>query len=180
MKHDQPTIAVCGNPNTGKSTVFNALTGLRQKVANFPGVTVDKRTGTCQLGPSACQLIDVPGTYALAAHSPDEMIAVDVLLGKIAGTAAPDVILAVIDASNLRRNLFLLSQILELGKPVVVALTMGDLAQRKGITIDPEVLLQQLGVTVVPVMASNGSGIGTLSNPIVAYPGGDVKIIGPK
>jgi len=162
MMYDQPTIAVCGNPNTGKSTVFNALTGLRQKVANFPGVTVDKRTGSCQLGESVCQLIDVPGTYALAAHSPDEMIAVDVLLGSMPDVAAPDVILAVIDASNLRRNLFLLSQILEVGKPVVVALTMGDLAQRKGVTIDPSRLQDQLGVPVVPVRASNGSGIEAL------------------
>jgi ferrous iron transport protein B len=159
---DQPTIAVCGNPNTGKSTVFNALTGLRQKVANFPGVTVDKRTGSCRIGQSDCQLIDVPGTYALSAHSLDEMIAVDVLLGRIQDVAAPDVILAVIDASNLRRNLFLLSQILEIGKPVVVALTMCDLAQRNGVTVDSASLHKQLGVPVVPVLASNGAGIEAL------------------
>jgi ferrous iron transport protein B len=159
MTSDQPTIAVCGNPNTGKSTVFNALTGLRQKVANFPGVTVDKRTGNCLLDDHSCQLIDVPGTYALAAHSPDEMIAVDVLLGRVQDLAAPDLILTVLDASNLRRNLFLLSQILEIGKPVVVALTMGDLAERKGIAIDPASLQEQLGVPVVPVIASSGKGI---------------------
>lgn len=159
MMQAQPTIAVCGNPNTGKSTVFNALTGLRQKVANFPGVTVDKRTGSCRFGESTCQLIDVPGTYALAAHSPDEMIAVDVLLGRMQDVPAPDVILTVIDASNLRRNLFLLSQILEIGKPVVVALTMCDLAKRKGVTVDAIGLQAQIGVPVVPVMASNGSGV---------------------
>ena len=163
----RPTVAVCGNPNTGKSTVFNALTGLRQKVANYPGVTVDRRTGICRAGDRELELIDVPGTYSLAAHSPDEIIAVDVLLGFIPGLPEPDLILVVVDASNLRRNLFLLRQVLEIGKPVVVALSMGDLAARKGTAVDPVRLEKELGVRVVPVIAGKGHGVEDLRRTMV-------------
>ncbi len=161
------TVAVCGNPNTGKSTVFNALTGLRQKVANYPGVTVDRRTGVCRIGARELHLVDVPGTYSLAAHSPDEMIAVDVLLGYVEELDPPDVILAILDASNLRRNLFLLGQSLEIGKPVVVALSMGDLAARRGLRIDPVRLADELGVPVVPVTVSQGVGVDALKSALI-------------
>ena len=163
----RPTIAVCGNPNTGKSTIFNALTGLRQKVANYPGVTVDRRTGQCRVDGRELELIDVPGTYSLAANSPDEMIAVDVLLGYIPDLHEPDAILVVLDASNLRRNLFLLSQVLEIGKPVLVALSMSDLAARKGTVVDPAALSNRLGVRVVPVIAGKGQGVDELRRALV-------------
>ena len=115
-------IAVIGNPNTGKSTLFNALTGLRQKTANYPGVTVEMHTGIANLGNQEVVLIDLPGAYSLAAQSPDEMVAIDVLMGNRSELETPDAILIVVDATNLQRNLFLVSQILELRKPVVVAL----------------------------------------------------------
>src|SRR5438093_11325680 len=118
-------VGIAGNPNTGKSTVFNALTGLRQKVGNYPGVTVEKKTGRF-FGShgEAMELIDLPGSYSLQVRSPDEAVARDLLLGRIPGTERPDVIVAVVDASNLDRHLYLAAQMLELGIPVVVALNM--------------------------------------------------------
>jgi len=106
------TIALVGNPNTGKSTLFNALTGVRQRVGNYPGVTVEKKIGRYSLDDSDYSLIDLPGTYSLAPRSPDEMIAVDVLLGRRADVTPPDVILCIVDASNLQRNLYVVSQVL--------------------------------------------------------------------
>src|SRR5580658_5700670 len=116
-------LAVVGNPNCGKSTIFNALTGLRQKVGNYPGVTVEKKTGRFfgSHGESM-DLLDLPGSYSLQVRSPDEAVARDVLLGRQAGTVRPDVIICVVDASNLERNLYLVAQMLELNAPVVVAL----------------------------------------------------------
>ncbi|MFH0341293.1 MAG: FeoB small GTPase domain-containing protein, partial [Chromatiales bacterium] len=131
----RPTIAVVGNPNVGKSTVFNALTGLRQKVANYPGVTVERRLGILSLDRGEVSLLDLPGMYSLSAQSPDEMVALDVLLGRIPDLGSPDAVLIVADASNLRRNLFLVSQILELGLPVLVALNMMDVARSRGIAL---------------------------------------------
>ncbi len=156
------TIAVIGNPNTGKSTLFNSLTGLRQKTANYPGVTVERHTGIAMLGDQEVVLIDLPGAYSLAAQSPDEMVAIDVLMGGEVEQEPPDTILIVVDAANLRRNLFLVSQILELGKPVVVALNMADLADRKGIRIDCEELAMLLDSAVVPFVATVGRGIDEL------------------
>ena len=111
------TIALVGNPNTGKSTLFTALAGVRQRVGNYPGVTVEKKVGSLTLGGQRCQLVDLPGTYSLAPRSPDEMVAVDVLLGRQADVAAARRVLSIVDASNLERNLYLLSQVLELGLP---------------------------------------------------------------
>ena len=111
----QPTIVVVGNPNTGKSTLFNNLTGLRQKTANYPGVTVERHTGKLTIDDTEITLIDLPGAYSLAAHSPDEMVSADVLLGRIADLALPDVVLVVIDATNLRRNLFMLDSSVRAG-----------------------------------------------------------------
>ncbi|MCE7902317.1 MAG: ferrous iron transport protein B [Gammaproteobacteria bacterium PRO9] len=153
------SIALIGNPNTGKSTLFNVLTGLRQKTANYPGVTVERHTGELRLGNERVSLIDLPGAYSLAAHSLDEMVAIDVLLGHISGAARPDVVLAVVDATNLRRNLFLVTQLAELGLPLVVALNLSDVAEARGIHIDAEALGRELHASVVPVSAGRGTGM---------------------
>ena len=160
--HAPLRVAVVGNPNAGKSTLFNALTGLAQRVGNYPGVTVERKSGTFEVAGRRIELIDLPGTYSLAAHSPDEMVAVDLLLGHVAGERAPDAVLAVIDASNLERNLYLLSQVVDLGLPVVVALNMSDVAERRGIHVDAEQLAARLGAPVVPTRANRGAGVDRL------------------
>ena len=162
------TVALVGNPNTGKSTLFNALTGVRQRVGNYPGVTVEKKIGRYSHADSVYWLVDLPGTYSLAPRSPDEMIAVDVLLGRQADVSAPDVILCIVDASNLQRNLYVVSQVLELGRPTVVALNMTDVAQAKGIEIDQEKLQSQLGVPVVSMQANRGLGLEQLQQALTA------------
>ncbi|NNC65239.1 MAG: ferrous iron transport protein B, partial [Gammaproteobacteria bacterium] len=134
------TIALIGNPNSGKSTVFNRLTGLRQKTGNYPGVTVEKRVGRLQLDDSLVDLIDLPGTYSLSPGSDDERIAVEVLLGRVPGTPMPDAILAVVDVTRLYQGLYLLEQLAELDRPLVVALTMTDAAIRHHIEVDTEEL----------------------------------------
>ncbi len=159
---DLPTIAVVGNPNTGKSTLFNNLTGLRQKTANYPGVTVERHTGQLFLDQGEVTLIDVPGAYSLAAHSLDEMVSADILLGRISDSKLPDAIMVVVDSTNLRRNLFMVTQILELGLPVVIALNMIDLARKRGISIDSALLSKELGVAVVPVVAGEPEGTARL------------------
>lgn len=158
----QPVIALIGNPNTGKSTLFNALTGLKQKVGNYPGVTVEKHVGRCELHDQAVQLLDLPGTYSLSAQSPDEMVVLDILCGDISDNERPNLILVVVDASNLRRNFYLVSQLLELGLPVVVALNMVDLAEANGLTLDASVLSDEIGVPVVPIVAAQGEGLDAL------------------
>ena len=153
------TVALIGNPNTGKSTLFMALSGVRQHVANYPGATVEKKVGTMSHGDLRWSLIDLPGTYSLAPRSLDEMVTVDVLLGRRVDVEPVDVILCVLDASNLSRNLYLLSQVLELGRPTVVALTMMDVAESRGISIELPELEARLGVPVVPIQASRGLGL---------------------
>src|SRR5688572_12577162 len=167
------TVALAGNPNSGKTTIFNALTGLRQKVANYPGVTVEKKTGRCKLpgkGPGAStrwiSIIDLPGTYSLISRSPDELIAMEVLRGLRSDTPAPDIVIVVVDASNLQRNLYLVSQLIELGRPMVIALNMMDIAQRRGLIVDPAALEKQLGVPVVPVVGHRRKGIDDLKKAI--------------
>ena len=159
---NQILVALVGNPNTGKSSLFNALAGLRQQVGNYPGVTVEKKTGQFQLDDTKVMLVDVPGTYSLAPHSPDEQIAVDVLLGTQPDTVRPDVVLCVVDASNLARNLYLLTQVLEMGLPVVVALNMVDIAAERGLEIDIPALARLLGVPVVATQANRKKGIDQL------------------
>ena len=122
-------VALVGNPNTGKSTLFNALAGVRQRVGNYPGVTVEKKIGHLTHDGTTFALVDLPGTYSLAPRSPDEMVAVDVLLGRRSDTPCPDVVLCIVDASNLQRNLYVVSQVLELGLPTVMALNMIDVAR---------------------------------------------------
>ncbi|HEY6867146.1 MAG TPA: ferrous iron transport protein B [Candidatus Eisenbacteria bacterium] len=159
----RPRIAILGNPNAGKSTLFNQLTGLRQKTANYPGVTVEKKTGLCTL-PSGrhVELLDLPGSYSLQPASPDEVIVRDVLLGLQRDTAAPDLVVCVIDATHLDRNLYLALQVLELGRPVVLALNMMDAAEAQGLRIDVRALEQRLGVPVVGISAATGRGLGAL------------------
>lgn len=157
------TIALAGNPNSGKTTLFNALTRLRQKVGNYPGVTVEKKVGRLDLDPGrAAQVIDLPGTYSLSVRSPDEKIARDVLLGRISGTPMPDVVVCVVDASNLERNLYLVVQIMDIGLPVVVALNMMDEAEAQERTIDVKKLSEGLQCPVVPMVANKNIGIDTL------------------
>jgi len=156
-------VALAGNPNCGKTTIFNALTGLRQKVANYPGVTVEKKTGRCKLEDGTwLDIIDLPGTYSLVSRSPDEHVAMEVLRGLRPDTPAPDVVIVVVDASNLQRNLYLVSQLIELGRPMVVALSMTDIAERRGVYVDAAGLAQQLGVPVVPVVGHKRKGIAEL------------------
>jgi len=153
-------VAVAGNPNSGKTTVFNALTGLRLKVGNYPGVTVEKREGV--LAGTDVRLLDLPGAYGLSARSPDEAVARDVLLGRIEGTERPDCVLLVIDAGNLERNLYLASQILDFGMPVVIACNMMDVAARGGRPVDCAALSRELGVPVIPTIAVTGVGVDRL------------------
>jgi ferrous iron transport protein B len=156
-------IAIAGNPNCGKSTLFNALTGLQQKIGNYPGVTVEKKEGTCiDSHGHPLSLIDLPGTYSLQARSPDECISRDVLLGRVADTPAPDAVIAVVDASNLERNLYLVAQLLELQIPTILALNMVDMAEQSGLRVDPECLSQQLGIPVIPMVANKRVGLPAL------------------
>jgi len=156
------SVALIGNPNTGKSTLFGAISGIRQRVGNYPGVTVEKSLGEFEHEGRRWSLVDLPGTYSLAPRSPDEMVAVDVLLGRTGEVPTPDLILCVVAADNLERNLYLVSQVLEIGRPVVVALTMVDVARDQGLTIDVSALSDRLQVPVVPVQAHRGIGIDDL------------------
>jgi len=158
----QPVIITLGNPNTGKSTLFNVLTGMRQKVGNFPGVTVEHLRGETRIDGKPATVVDLPGTYSLAAQSPDEMVAVDVLLGRIDEVGKPDAVIVVVDCNNLRRNLFLASQVLETPLPVVIALNMIDIAAAQGTAIDITALESSLGAPVVPICATRGEGFDEL------------------
>ncbi len=155
-----PVYALVGNPNCGKSTLFNALTGLKQKVGNYPGVTVERKIGTAytQHG-QPLTLIDLPGAYSLAARSPDEAVTRDVLLGRRTDTPTPDRIICIADATNLERNLYLVHQILDLGRPVVLVLNMMDLAAQAGLTVRADRLSRELGIPVIPCEAAHGKGL---------------------
>ncbi|MGR8920872.1 MAG: ferrous iron transport protein B, partial [Gammaproteobacteria bacterium] len=158
-----PVVVTLGNPNTGKSTLFNRLTGLKQKVSNYPGVTVEQVSGTARLDGLEVRLVDVPGTYSLAASSPDEMIAVDVLHGSVESLPRPAAVIVVVDAGNLRRNLYLATQVLEAGLPVVVALNMVDRLDALGIELDVDELARRLNTPVVPIVAADGTGVDALA-----------------
>jgi len=159
----QATIALAGNPNVGKSTIFNSLTGARQHVGNWPGKTVEKKEGTWTTGGQSYTVVDLPGTYSLTAYSTEEIIARDFIT-----EARPDVVVVVVDAANLERNLYLVVQIIEMGAPVVVALNMTDAADAKGLRIDVQKLSQGLGVPVVPTVARDKQGIEALGAAIIA------------
>ncbi len=178
---DKVTVALIGNPNTGKSTVFNALSGLNQRTGNYPGVTVEKKIGRFQYAQVLVEVVDLPGTYSLAARSPDEMVAVDVMLGASPGIRL-DGIVVVVDANNLERNLFLFSQLMSLQRPLILALNMSDVAARNGVKVDVTELQQRLRVPVISMQANKGIGIGQLKEAIAqigARSGADGQTIFP-
>jgi len=158
-----PLVALVGNPNAGKSALFNALTGARQKVGNYPGVTVERHAGRMALPDGRpVELLDLPGTYSLEPSSPDERVTRDVVTGAQAGERLPDAIVVVVDAANLDNHLRFTLQLIALGLPVVVALNMIDLAERDGLKLDPEALARELGVPVIPTVAVRKRGIDDL------------------
>src|SRR6476661_9265780 len=155
-----PLVAVAGNPNAGKSTQFNALTGARQKVGNYPGVTVERHSGRLTLADGRpVELVDLPGAYSLEPASPDEAVTRDVLLGRQAGERQPDALVIVLDASNLDNHLRFALQLIELGLPTTIALNMVDLAKRDGLELDAAKLAGELGVPVVETVAVRRRGI---------------------
>jgi len=162
-------VALIGNPNTGKTSLFNTLTGLNQKVGNYPGITVDKKTGFCKLSDSiSANIIDLPGTYSLNASSEDENIAVKILSAK-ESTHYPDVVIVVADVENLKRNLLLFTQVKDLGLPTVLAINMQDLMQDKGITIDITALEQEFHTKIVLLSSKKNTGITELKDVILNY-----------
>ena len=167
QRQSRPLIALVGNPNTGKSTLFNRLTGLRQHIANYPGITVEKKSGLLRTGGIDLDLLDLPGCYSLTAVSNDERVVMDVLGGR-RGLQKPDLLVFVVDATNLKRNLLLVSQCAELGIPAVIALNQCDAAKRNGIRIDASLLAKKLGVPVVETIATRGTGLVELKQAIVS------------
>ena len=167
QRQSRPLIALVGNPNTGKSTLFNRLTGLRQHIANYPGITVEKKSGLLRTGGIDLDLLDLPGCYSLTAVSNDERVVMDVLGGR-RGLQKPDLLVFVVDATNLKRNLLLVSQCAELGIPAVIALNQCDAAKRNGIRIDANLLAKKLGVPVVETIATRGTGLVELKQAIVS------------
>ncbi len=158
-----PTVALVGNPNAGKSSLFNALTGARQKIANYPGVTVERKAGHASFADGRpLALVDLPGSYSLTPSSPDEAVTRDVVLGRQAGETRPDALIVVVDAANLDNHLCFALELIALGLPTVIALNMVDLAERDGLTLDPDRLARELGVPVVPTVAVRRRGIAEL------------------
>ncbi len=165
------TIALAGNPNAGKTTLFNLLTGLKQKVANYPGVTVERKEGPWRLSNGEANLIDLPGLYSLDATSLDEQIAREIITGELPSVPRPDAIVAVVDATNLERNLYLVTQLFEFGVPVVVALTMIDVFEKQQHEIDVEMLSALLKVPVIAVNAKSHRGIDELAEKVASVIG---------
>ncbi len=164
-------VALAGNPNVGKSTVFNALTGARQHVGNWPGKTVEKKEGVLRYDGLSFSVIDLPGTYSLSAYSPEEQIARDYIVRE-----KPGVVVNVVDAANMERNLYLTAQLLETGIPLIIALNMEDVADSRGLKIDTQKLSELLdGVPVIPMVASRDRGIRELKATIATFArnGGD-------
>ena len=182
-----PRVALVGNPNAGKTSLFNALTGARQKVGNYPGVTVERKVGAMQLPDgSHIEIVDLPGTYSLSPHSPDEQVTRDVLMGEHGIERGPDAIICVVDATNLRNHLRFVLELARLGRPMVVALNMIDLADRDGTRIDVARLSQLLGVPVVPTVAVRRRGLVELGQEtlsmlmreaVPAGPGADIRAL---
>ena len=168
---DRPaTVALIGNPNTGKSSLFNALCGGQARVGNYPGVTVEHKTARMPLACStfkSIELVDLPGTYSLSARSADEAVSVEVLCGEMPSVPKPDAVIVILDATNLERNLYLLSQVLELQIPTLVALNMWDRLEKEGIKLDAQKLSESLGVRVVCTSASKRLGIGEVQSALL-------------
>ncbi len=177
------TIVLVGNPNAGKSTLFNRLTGLRQRTANYPGVTVEKRSGRIKLPTKTVELVDLPGTYALSAESTDERIAVEMMLGQLADTPAPSGLIVVVDGTRLYQGLYLIQQLAELQLPMVVAVTMLDLAAIRGISVDLEKLSAHIGAPVVSITPTTGRGqtdLLDLIDQLAALPPPNVSLAWPE
>ena len=180
-------IALVGNPNTGKSTLFNLLTGLNQKIGNFPGITVDKKVGYCKLpNQQQAEIVDLPGTYSLYPKSKDESIVFQVLADQ-QNPSHPELIILVADATNLRRNLLLYTQVADLGLPLILALNMMDMAKKEGLEVNVDLLAERLGIQIVPISARGNIGLDELKKAIVnrttiatQLPGADVSILAPE
>lgn len=173
LKAERVTVALSGNPNAGKTTVFNNLTGGRQHVGNWPGVTVEKKEGTARYGDYVFNVVDLPGTYSLTAYSLEEVIVRDFIASE-----RPNVVVDVVDASNIERNLYLTTQLMELGVPVIIALNMMDAAESRGVEIDQGLLSELLGVPVVPMVGLRNRGTEELKQAVVSAVTGDARFRG--
>ena len=163
MTPPDPLVALVGNPNCGKTALFNLLTGSRQKIANYAGVTVERKEGRCGLGGGRqLRVLDLPGAYSLNPRTPDEAVTCDFLLGRLKDEAPPDLVVAVVDATNLTRHLRLVLALKRFGYPLVVALNMQDLAQRRGIAVEPAALAEALGLPVVSTVGIRRGGAASL------------------
>ena len=162
MAKREIVIALAGNPNSGKTTVFNNLTGARQHVGNWPGVTVEKKEGSCSFRGYSIKVVDLPGVYSLTAYSPDEVVARNFIIDE-----NPDVVVDIVDASNLERNLYLAIQIMEMGTPLIIALNMMDEAESRRYKIDIEAIAKEMGVSVIPMVANRNRGTDELLEEIV-------------
>lgn len=171
MAEDKIRVALAGNPNVGKTTIFNSITGARQKVGNWPGVTVDKKVGTKEYMGHVLEIVDLPGTYSLTAYSADEVVARDYILEE-----KPDIVVQVLDSINLERNLYLSTQLLEMGTKLILALNMSDLAEKRGDKIDVPMFEKFLGVTLVRTTANEGRGINALLDAIIEKANSDVSL----
>ena len=156
-------VALAGNPNSGKTTIFNKLTGARQHVGNYPGVTVEKKEGVCRYKDVEINVIDLPGTYSLTAYSIEEVTARNFIINE-----KPDVVIDILDASNLERNLYLATQFMELGVPLILALNMNDVAKSRGIEFDLKKLAELLGIPVIPTVGSKGIGMNELLDAVLS------------
>jgi ferrous iron transport protein B len=169
-----PLVALVGNPNAGKSALFNALTGARQKLGNYPGVTVERKAGRLSLDDGRpLELVDLPGTYSLDPTSPDEQVTRDVILGRQEGERVPDALVIVVDAANLENHLRFALELIALGRPTILALNMVDLAARDGLELDAAILSRDLGVPVIPTVAVRKRGLDHLRAELEAMLGGD-------
>ncbi|RNC79287.1 MAG: ferrous iron transport protein B [Balneola sp.] len=169
MSSEPLTIALVGNPNTGKSTIFNALTGLRQKIANYPGITVERKAGTTIIGGVLHKVIDLPGAYSLNYKKLDEKIAYETLVGTYEHEEVPDLVLIIVDSSNLDRNLYLASQVMDLNLPVLIVLNMSDVASQKGISVNAEAISKTMKVPAISISAKDKGGIEELKKAIEAH-----------
>ncbi|HEX8446852.1 MAG TPA: FeoB small GTPase domain-containing protein, partial [Sphingomonas sp.] len=173
-----PLVALVGNPNAGKSALFNALTGARQKVGNYPGVTVERKSGRMALPDGRpVELVDLPGTYSLDPASPDEQVTRDVVVGRQEGERLPSALVVVLDATNLDNHLRFALQLIALGLPVVVALNMVDMAKRDGLTIDVAALSAALGVPVVETVAVRRQGMDALKTALADVVGDGTRTV---
>jgi len=173
MAKKEIVVALAGNPNSGKTTVFNNLTGAKQHVGNWPGVTVEKKEGSCSFRGRSLKVVDLPGVYSLTAYSPDEVVARNFVIDE-----KPDVVVDIVDASNLERNLYLAIQIMEMGAPLIIALNMMDAAESRRYKIDIEAISKEMGVSVIPMVANRNKGTDELLEEIVKVAEGRTEASG--